>query len=116
MAYKRDVIKKIVQTLAKDLNSKGIPVERIYLFGSYARGKPKRRSDIDIAVVSPKFKAISDLGRIKLLSDVARYIYPDCEVDIDVVGFTRDEIDNASYFDLAGEISQNGKIVYDKAA
>ena len=40
----------------KKLISAGIPVTSVYLYGSYAKGKPKADSDIDICVVSPKFK------------------------------------------------------------
>jgi predicted nucleotidyltransferase len=35
------------------LREKGIPVEAAYLFGSYARGREKEWSDIDVAVISP---------------------------------------------------------------
>jgi predicted nucleotidyltransferase len=34
------------------LKEKGIPVEAAYLFGSYARGREKEWSDIDVAVIS----------------------------------------------------------------
>ena len=34
---------------------KKVPIERAYLFGSWATGKQHKWSDIDIAVVSPKF-------------------------------------------------------------
>lgn len=32
-----------------------MPIKRAYLFGSYAHGQPKPWSDVDVAVVSPKF-------------------------------------------------------------
>jgi predicted nucleotidyltransferase len=35
----------------KDLIINAIPVEQIYLFGSYAYGKPHRDSDLDLYVV-----------------------------------------------------------------
>jgi len=35
----------------KDLIVKAIPVEQIYLFGSYAYGKPHKYSDLDLYVV-----------------------------------------------------------------
>ncbi|NPV53820.1 MAG: nucleotidyltransferase domain-containing protein [Firmicutes bacterium] len=34
---------------------KTLPVERVILFGSYAKGTPQPESDIDIAVISPAF-------------------------------------------------------------
>jgi len=39
----------------KKLSASGIPVQSVYLFGSYARGNPRLWSDIDVAVVSARF-------------------------------------------------------------
>lgn len=35
--------------------SKKIPVDKMIFFGSYAKGKAHRYSDIDLIIVSPKF-------------------------------------------------------------
>ncbi|MEW6226581.1 MAG: nucleotidyltransferase domain-containing protein [Bacillota bacterium] len=40
---------------AADRLKKIIPVDCVYLYGSYARGHPKPYSDVDVAVVSPAF-------------------------------------------------------------
>jgi len=45
------LIKKYYQVLVRE----GLPVEKIILFGSYAKGNPKPFSDIDLCVVSKKF-------------------------------------------------------------
>ena len=116
MVYKRVWIRKIISEFIKRLNDKGLPVEEVYLFGSYAWGRPTSKSDLDIAIVSSKFRKWNDIKRIEFLSDVSRYIYPNLDIDIDVVGFTRDELESAAYFDLACQIAQKGKIVYKKAA
>ena len=39
----------------KKLSVSGIPVQSVYLFGSYARGNPRAWSDIDVAVISSRF-------------------------------------------------------------
>jgi len=44
-------VKKFVAALIKE----GITVDRIILYGSYARGKQRPDSDIDVAVVSSSF-------------------------------------------------------------
>ncbi len=41
--------------LKKRLSSSGIPIQSVYLFGSYAKGNPRAWSDIDVAVVSSRF-------------------------------------------------------------
>ncbi len=46
-----NLIKKYRQVLVKN----GIKVEKIILFGSYARGTPKPWSDLDLCIVSRQF-------------------------------------------------------------
>lgn len=54
-----EIINKNIKRTAKKfrnvLEKKGIPVERLIIFGSYAKGTARPGSDIDICVVSPKF-------------------------------------------------------------
>ena len=45
----------------KELIINAIPVEQIYLFGSYAYGKPKSYSDLDLYVVLKDEVAMRDL-------------------------------------------------------
>ena len=45
-------ILKTVNKFLDQLREKGIPVEAAYLFGSYAKGREKEWSDIDVAVIS----------------------------------------------------------------
>jgi len=51
----KDQVKKIVKTYADYLARQGFPFQSIYLYGSYARGNAHEWSDIDVAVISPKF-------------------------------------------------------------
>lgn len=48
-------IKKKVLRFKKLLEKEGTPVYKIIIFGSYAKNKAKKESDIDVCVVSPKF-------------------------------------------------------------
>jgi predicted nucleotidyltransferase len=45
----------------KELIINAIPVEQIYLFGSYAYGKPHKDSDLDLYVVLPDGLPMRDL-------------------------------------------------------
>lgn len=49
-------IKKIVKSYATELTKHNFKFSAIFLFGSNAKGKANEFSDIDIAVVSDKFK------------------------------------------------------------
>jgi predicted nucleotidyltransferase len=46
------ILKKIIGNIKKTLILKFVPAKRIYLFGSYAYGKPTEKSDIDIYIVT----------------------------------------------------------------
>ena len=51
---KREAIKTIKKFI-KALKQEGIPVDRVILYGSYAKGKTRPDSDIDVAVISKNF-------------------------------------------------------------
>ena len=47
---------KLLKKYLERLEENNIPVQKELLFGSYASGKPRKDSDIDIAVISTAFK------------------------------------------------------------
>ena len=51
---KREAIRTI-RKFIKALKHEGIPVDHVILYGSYARGKTRPDSDIDVAVISKNF-------------------------------------------------------------
>ncbi len=52
----KDKVKKIVKKYAIKLRAKKYPFSAIYLFGSHAKNKAHKWSDIDVAVISDKLK------------------------------------------------------------
>ncbi len=97
--YSIDEIKKILKELLKNTE-----VEQAILFGSYAKNKPTKKSDIDLLIDSNgklkglKFYAIIDIIREKF----------DKEVDV----IERSEIDTDSKIDK--EIINTGVVVYER--
>ena len=51
-----DKIKSIINKYIDEVKRNKIVVEKVYLFGSYARGTATEDSDIDIAIISNDFK------------------------------------------------------------
>lgn len=47
---------KAIEILKYILNQRGINIDKIAIFGSYAKGKQKKGSDIDIIIVSKDFE------------------------------------------------------------
>jgi len=59
--------------IIKEAVLKYVPAEKIYLFGSYAYGRPNKNSDIDIYVVIPDD---FNKGIFDTIGDIADYLYP----------------------------------------
>lgn len=60
-------IKKIARDYRQLLEEKNIPVQKIILFGSQAKGTAKSDSDIDLCIVSPKFGRDRFAERVTLM-------------------------------------------------
>lgn len=106
-------LKKVTRDFQRAISTR-IKADKIILFGSRAYGKPHGHSDIDFAVISKDFSKMSYEQRIMLLSDLSRRVSTPGNVDIDVLGFTMREINEADYFDIAAEIRERGKVVYSR--
>jgi predicted nucleotidyltransferase len=68
VAKTRQEIKKIILRFVAALQDLGVEVSQVILYGSYAKGRAKEHSDIDVAVVSPKFAKLDIFERQELLS------------------------------------------------
>jgi len=108
MVKKRREIKAIVTQFARRLGELGIEVSQIILYGSYAKGKPKEYSDIDIAVVSPTFEKLDIFKRQEVLS-IAHHGFDE---PIEPIGLTPNQIKEKK--GLVREILVTGVILFKK--
>lgn len=49
-------VQRSIESYIRVLKEDELPIKHVYLFGSYAKGKAKAWSDIDLCIVSPHFK------------------------------------------------------------
>lgn len=82
----RKALKKLKRDLVKVL---GDDVE-VYLFGSYARGDWLENSDLDLIVVSNKFKGLSIGERYRLVRD----LLPN-SISVEILPYTLEEFKKA---------------------
>lgn len=66
MVEQTDPLMKTVREFVRKVSDSGIRVEAVYLFGSHARKKAHKWSDIDVAIMSPDFSADLLEERIRL--------------------------------------------------
>jgi predicted nucleotidyltransferase len=90
--------KKFRQLLAKN----GLGIMELYIFGSHAKGKANRSSDIDIAVVSDDFSADRQGERVKLMA-----FSQQINLAIEPHPFSSKDF-NDPYYPLACEIKKTG--------
>ena len=84
----RPEIANAVNRYKRQLATMGIRVERVFLFGSQARGEAREGSDIDVIVVSPDFDRKSVRERAEILGvAAARILEP-----IQAMGVTPQEV------------------------
>lgn len=91
-------VAKLVSALAKEL-----PIRRVYLFGSYARGEQRFSSDIDLYVVRDKGFTFSDAN---ILRDALERVL---RIDSDIV-YSLDGCPRAFYEALA----KDAVVLYDR--
>lgn len=60
------LVMKNVQLFLDKLQRSGITISQAYIFGSYAKGKANKWSDIDLAIVSPQITEDRFEERVKL--------------------------------------------------
>ena len=106
-------IKSVVRHYVDALEKKGIVVEKVILYGSYAKGTAKPFSDIDLVVISSDLSRWKPLDRLQMLSRETICV----KEPLEVLGYTPNEIaqngDQSIYWE---EISRTGKEIYKRAA
>lgn len=110
MAGKKNIT-KIVARFA-ELLSREIRLETIILFGSYASGRDRKDSDIDLAVVS------SDFGKKNEMEEMTYLLKKAHEIDLNIEPhpFTPRELKCPHRSSFAYEVLRTGKVVYRRAA
>lgn len=82
-------IQRVIEDYITKL-SKEIPIEKVILFGSYAKGTTHKYSDVDIAVFSDYFKNMSRIEGIQFLLLNAM----DYDIDLEPQPFSMDEYEH----------------------
>lgn len=86
----KTVVLDILARMREGLKSRGLAVDKLVLFGSYATGTWREGSDIDVVIVSDGFAGLSYWDRTELLASVIYDIFE----PIEAVALTNEEWSN----------------------
>jgi len=101
----RQNLDEIAQIIAKT-----VPVESIYLFGSYAYGTPNKDSDLDIYVVFKDELPMRELDAITVISRAIDHVR---KMPMDILGLKQNRFhDRKLYATLERKIVREGVKLY----
>ena len=99
-----NAISDFIQSLLK-----GLRVDAVVLYGSYAHGTPHEWSDIDLAVISPDFEGVPIWKRQEMIAHLTVHRYH----DIAPIGYPSSEYHNPGRHSFLREIIRTGRVVYE---
>ncbi|MCK4553754.1 nucleotidyltransferase domain-containing protein [Candidatus Parcubacteria bacterium] len=95
-------VEKKVKEYVDILKADNLPIKKVILYGSYAKGRQHKWSDIDVCIISPKFK--DPFEALQYLS--LKTIF-DMKYTIEPVGFSPRDFQD-KYDSLINEIKTTG--------
>ncbi|MCK5122741.1 MAG: nucleotidyltransferase domain-containing protein [Candidatus Pacebacteria bacterium] len=95
-------VEKKISAYLKVLREDKLPIKKVVLFGSYAKGTQHKWSDIDLCVISPKFENSFDAMQYLWLRRI-----DDAGLTIEPVGFNSKDFNN-KYSSFINEIKKTG--------
>ncbi len=108
---KQDLRSSIKRILLELFKQKGIRVSKIVLFGSYAKGRQKVDSDIDIIIVSPDFRNKDIFEKVKLTTGIGRELVKRTKKPFDIMYYSDLEW-NKGHSLIINAAKKEGKIIY----
>ena len=101
-------IKKILLNL---FQRRGIKITKIAIFGSYAKGRQKVDSDIDIIIVSPDFRNKDIFEKVKLTTGIGRELVKRTKKPYDIMYYSDLEWSRGHSL-IINAAKKEGKIIY----
>jgi predicted nucleotidyltransferase len=99
-----ETVNRVVRQFVNDVKQK-MPIDKVYLFGSYAKGNPHKDSDVDLCFFSKDFESKWDWDLLtELFCMKAKY---DNELLLEPHAFPTSELDNDNPF--VKEILRTGR-------
>ena len=99
--------------LKRLLELRGIDVHKIVVFGSYAKRRESKASDIDIIVVSKDFDKEDIFGRVELTAGIHRELVEKMSMPFDIMYYSTSEWERGDSLTI-NVAKKTGEIVHSK--
>ncbi len=97
---------EVISRFQKAVESKGIKIAKLILFGSYATGTYREGSAIDVVVISEDFNGKNYWERIEILSDAIYEVFE----PIEAIAMTPEEWEKRE--SMIVDYAEDGEVVY----
>jgi len=101
----KNAVLDIIKRFKNAIESKEIKINKLILYGSYAKGSPERHSDIDLVVISEDFVGKSFWERIDILTDAIYEVFE----PIEAIAMTPEEWEQGD--SMICEFAKNGEMI-----
>lgn len=103
----KNAVLDIIKRFKNAIESKGIKINKLILYGSYAKGSPERHSDIDLVIISEDFVGKSFWERIDILTDAIYEVFE----PIEAIAMTPAEWEQGD--SMICEFAKNGEMIFE---
>ncbi len=97
-------MKKELEKLKKNLERKGVRVEKLIVFGSRVRGDHLESSDLDVMVISKDWEGIPFPRRLQIIQEC----WESKKLGLDGFGYTPEEFERGRSFVLISQAVREG--------
>ena len=101
----------VLDYLRSALQSGGLRVDKLVIFGSQAKGTAREDSDLDVALVSPDFAGKDIFERVEMTARADRETIRRFVVPLDLILLAPDEYESRS--SPAAAFAREGRVVHD---
>jgi predicted nucleotidyltransferase len=97
---------EVIDQFHRVIETRGIKLQKIILYGSYANGTNSEESDIDLVIISDDFSNKGYWERIDILSEAIYEVF----APIEAVAMTVEEWERGDSF--IADFATNGEVLY----
>jgi len=102
---------KIQKILAELFGERGLSLNKIVVFGSWARGRQTKESDIDLIIVSRDFRGKDLVQRVELVNGIHAELVHRTKKPFDILYYSDQEWKEGRGL-IINEAKKNGKVIF----